>query len=116
MEAAENERERRRHEHDVRHGKPEMVEAVPEPRQPLPVQKDHEIRQEWIPVDASRPDLAHQIHAHRVAAEREEGGMSDPDLGLPRPDDAARRDVAAPEALRIESGGAREGGQGSQAS
>jgi hypothetical protein len=37
---------------------------------------------------------------------------SRPDLGLPRADDAARGDVAPPEALRIESGGARESVQG----
>ena len=30
-----------------------------------------------IAVDAARPDLAHEIHAHRIAAEREERAMAE---------------------------------------
>jgi hypothetical protein len=63
-----------------------MIEAVPEPRQRLPVQEDHEVGQHRIAVDAARPDLPHQVHAHRVAAEREEGGVAEAEDAAVAPD------------------------------
>src|SRR5437868_5440132 len=53
-----------------------MVEPVPEPGQFLVVQKHHEIGKDRIGVNAPIPDLAHQIHAHDIAAERKERGMT----------------------------------------
>ena len=74
-EPAEHEGEDARHEqhHDGGEGKP--VEALPEPGQFLPVQEHHEIREDRVGIDAARPDLAHEIHAHGIAAEREEGAV-----------------------------------------
>ena len=48
-----------------------MLGAVPVPRQLLPVEEHHEVGhvRAILPV---RADLAHQVHAHRVSAQREE--------------------------------------------
>ena len=54
-----------------------MVEAVPVPGQLLPIQEHHEVRQQRLAVDAARADLAHQVHAHGVAAEGEEGAVAE---------------------------------------
>src|SRR3712207_9377720 len=53
----------------------EPVEAVPEPRQFLPVQEHHEVGQNWIAVDATGPDLTHEVHARGIAPQREEGSV-----------------------------------------
>ncbi len=73
---AEDEGERARHQDGHERGEPEKVEALPEPGQLRPVQEDHEVRQNRVAVDAAIADLTHQIHAHRIAAETEEGGMA----------------------------------------
>ena len=48
-----------------------MLGAAPVPGIGLPVEEHHEVRQVAL-VDAVVADRAHQVHAHRVAAEREE--------------------------------------------
>jgi len=50
---------------------------VPVPGQLLPVQEHHEIRQDRVAVGAAIADLAHQVHAHGVAAEGEEGAVAE---------------------------------------
>ena len=64
----------------------EMVEAVPKPRQRLPVEEHHEVGQDGIAVHAPRADLAHQIHAHGVAAERKEGRVPEAQNAAVSPD------------------------------
>ena len=86
-EPAEHQREQRRHEHHHQHREPEVVEPVPEPRQPLPVQEHHEVGQHRIAVDAARADLPHQVHAHRVAAEREERRVAEAEDAAVAPDE-----------------------------
>ena len=54
-----------------------MIEARPVPGQLRPIQEHHEIGQQRIAVDAARADLAHEIHAHRIAPEREEGAVAE---------------------------------------
>ena len=54
-----------------------MIEAPPEPGQFLVLQEHHEIGQRRIAVDAAGADLAHQVHAHAVAAEREERAVTE---------------------------------------
>src|SRR5437870_9680717 len=54
-----------------------MIEPIPEPGQLFIVQKHHEIRQHGIAVYSSRADLAHQVHTHRVAAERKESRVTE---------------------------------------
>jgi hypothetical protein len=89
-EPAEHEGERAGHSHDHQRGEPELVEAVPVPRQFLPVQEHHEVRQDRVAVDAARADLAHQIHAHRVAAEREERAVAEREDAAIAPDEIER--------------------------
>src|SRR5579862_9418056 len=60
--------------HESRIGK--VLEAVPVDRQLFPVQEHHEVGKDRIGVDAARADLAHQIHAHGVSAQRKEGAMT----------------------------------------
>ena len=68
-------REQRRHEqHGQRTREPEVVEGLPEPGQLLPVEKHHEVGQ-LAAIHALLADRAHQVHAHGVAAEREEDGL-----------------------------------------
>ncbi len=68
-----------------------MVEAVPEPGQFLPVEEDHEVRQYRIAIDAALADLAHQIHAHGIAAEREEGAVAERENAAIAPDEIERQ-------------------------
>ena len=75
---AEHQRKQPRHHHHHQRREPEHVEAMPEPRQRLPIQEHHEIRQHRIAVHATRADLPHEIHAHGIAAEREERRMPEP--------------------------------------
>ena len=86
-EPSEHEREQRWSEPDHQDREPEVVEAVPEPRQLGPVEKHHEVGQHRMAVDATRADLAHQIHAHRVAAQREERGMPEAQNAAVAPDE-----------------------------
>ena len=62
---------------DERHRQrePEVLEAVPEPRKLLPVEEHHEIG-ELALVDAFPGDGAHEVHAHRVATEREKDAVT----------------------------------------
>jgi hypothetical protein len=76
-EPAEAEGEQARHHDDHQRREPEHVEAVPVPRQLRIVQEHHEVGQDRIAVDAAIADLAHQVHAHRVATEREEGAVTE---------------------------------------
>ena len=76
-EPAEHEGEHARHQHDHEQRVGKMLEAVPGDRQFLPVQEHHEIRQDRIGVNAAGADLPHQIHAHGVAAEREERAVAE---------------------------------------
>ena len=68
-----------------------MIEAVPEPGQRLPVQKHHEVGQDRIAVYASRSDLAHQVHAHGIAAERKECRVSEAQNSAVSPDQIDRQ-------------------------
>ncbi|MNT56085.1 hypothetical protein D3C72_1933650 [compost metagenome] len=52
-----------------------MIGAVPEPRQLLPVEEHHEVRQLAL-VHSLAPDRTHQVHAHGIAAEREEQAVA----------------------------------------
>src|SRR5262249_25841655 len=83
------------HDHDERVG--EMLEAVPIDRQLGPVQEHHEIGPYRIGVDAAGADLPHQIHAHGVAAEREEGAVAKREDAAIAPDqiDRERQDRVA---------------------
>ncbi len=68
-----------------------MVEAGPVPRQLLPVEEDHENPAAADCIDAARPDLAHEIHAHGIAAEREEGAMAERENAAIAPDQIQRQ-------------------------
>ena len=67
-----------------------MIEAVPEPGQFLVVQEHHEVGQDRIAIDAARADLAHQVHAHRITAEREEGAVAERKDAAIAPDQVER--------------------------
>jgi hypothetical protein len=54
------------------------------------VQEDHEIRQHGMGIDAARPDLTHQVHAHGIAAEREEGAVAQREDAAIAPDKIER--------------------------
>ncbi len=69
----------------------EVVEAVPEPGQRLPVQKHHEVGQDGIAVHAPGADLPHQIHAHRVAAERKKSRVPEAQDAAVSPDQVDRQ-------------------------
>src|SRR5579862_223986 len=53
-----------------------MVETVPKPGQGLIVQKNHEVGQDRVAVDAARTDLPHQIHPDRVSSKRKKSGVA----------------------------------------
>src|SRR5262245_39072881 len=57
----------------------------------VPVQKHHEIGQNRVAVDAARADLAHQVHAHGVAAEGEEGAVAERKDAAEAPDQVDRQ-------------------------
>ena len=76
------------HDHEERVGK--VLEAVPEDRKLRPVQEHHEVRQDRVRVDAARADLPHQIHAHGVAAEREERAVAERENAGIAPDQVDR--------------------------
>ncbi len=90
-EPAEDEGEQPRDKYHHERGKPEHVEAMPEPRQLLPVEEHHEIRQQRVTIGAARPDLAHQVHAHGVTAEREESRMPERKDAAETPDEIERQ-------------------------
>src|SRR6478735_629119 len=73
--------------HDHAHGQrePEVVEAVPVRRQLLPIEEHHELGQ-VAGVDAAFADRAHQVHAHGVAAEREEDAVTEAQDAAKPPD------------------------------
>src|SRR5205807_8829102 len=62
-EPAEHEGQEPGHEHDHNGGVGEVLKAIPVNRQFRPVQKDHEIRQDRVRIDATAGDVAHEIHA-----------------------------------------------------
>ena len=86
-EPAQRQGEQARHQDDHDGGEPELVEAVPEPGQLLVVQEHHEVGQQRIAVLAAAADLAHQVHAHAVAAQREEGGVAEREDAAEAPDE-----------------------------
>src|SRR5208337_3866084 len=55
-----------------------------------PVQEHHEVGQDRVGVDAPRADLAHQIHAHRIAAEGEERAVAERQDAAIAPDEIER--------------------------
>ncbi len=87
----EHERQQAWHQrhHDERER--EVVEAVPEPGQRLVVQKHHEVGQHGIAVHAPGADLPHQIHAHGVAAQREESRVAQAQDAAVSPDQVERQ-------------------------
>ena len=80
-----------RHQQHHQRREPEHVEAVPVPGQLLVVQEHHEVGQDRIAVDAAAADLAHQVHAHGVAAEREERAVAEREDAAIAPDQIDRR-------------------------
>src|SRR3954469_6599821 len=88
-EESEDEGEKARSEHDEREGPEEVLGAAPVPGQFLPVEKDHEVRK-GAPVHPFAPDRAHEIHAHRVAAEGEEQSVSEAEDAAESPDEVER--------------------------
>ncbi len=76
-EPAEHEGEQARHQQHHQRGVGEMIEAVPVDRQFRPIQEHHEVGQDRVGIDAAGADLPHQIHAHGIAAEREEGAVAE---------------------------------------
>src|SRR6185437_4889499 len=74
-EVAEYEGEHPGDEHDEQCGVPEVIGEPPVPRIGLPIEKNHEVRQVAV-IDAFVTDRAHQVHAHCIAAEREEQSMA----------------------------------------
>ena len=73
---AEHKRQHAGHQRHHQHGEAEAVEAVPVPGQLLPVKEHHEVRQGGVAVDTAVADLAHQVHAHGVAAQGEESAVA----------------------------------------
>jgi hypothetical protein len=67
-----------------------MLEAVPVHRQLRPVEEHHEVGQHRMGIDAAGADLAHQVHAHGVAAEREEGAVAEGENAAIAPDQVDR--------------------------
>ena len=88
---SEHQREQPGHHHHHGHRPPEMAEPGPEPGQLRPVQEHHEIRQQRIAIHPAGADLTHQIHAHRVAAEREERRMAEAENAAEPPDEVDRQ-------------------------
>ncbi len=106
-EPAEHEGEHARHQQHHQRRIGEVVEAVPVDRQLGPVQEHHEVRPDRIGIDAARADLAHQVHAHRVAAEREERAVAEREDAAIAPDQVDREreqrvaDILAPQRHQI---------------
>src|SRR5262249_43333760 len=69
----------------------EMVEAMPIPGKLMPVQKHHEVGQDWIAINTARADLAHEMHAHRVAAERKKRAVTERENAAIAPDEIDRK-------------------------
>src|SRR5579862_4880272 len=67
-----------------------MVEAVPVPRQFFPVEEHHEVRKNRILIDAAAADLAHEVHAHGIAAEREKRAVAEREHAAIAPDEVER--------------------------
>ena len=88
---AEHESQRARHQHDHQQRVGEVLEAVPIDRQLRPVQEHHEVRQHRIGIDAAGADLPHQVHPHRVAAEREERAVAEREDAAVAPDQVDRK-------------------------
>ena len=88
---AEHEGEQAGHQHHHQRRIGEVPEPVPVDRQLVPIQKHHEVGQDRIGVDAARADLAHQVHAHGVAAEREEGAVAQRQDAAKAPDQVDRQ-------------------------
>ena len=84
---AEHERQERGRQRHHEEREPEVIESQPEPRQFLPVEEDHEVRQDRIAVHAARADLAHEIHAHGVAAQGKERGVAEAQDAAESPDE-----------------------------
>ena len=76
-EPAENESEQAGHQHDHESRVGEMLEPIPVDRQLRPIQEHHEVGEHGMRVNSARSDLPHQIHAHRIAAEREERAVAE---------------------------------------
>ncbi|KAG1448624.1 hypothetical protein G6F57_016811 [Rhizopus arrhizus] len=74
-EVAKDERQHARHQHPPPHGVPEVLGEGPVPGVALPVQEHHEVGQVAL-VDAVAADGAHQVHAVRIAAQREEQAVA----------------------------------------
>ncbi|KAG1250815.1 hypothetical protein G6F65_018588 [Rhizopus arrhizus] len=74
-EVAKDERQHARHQHHQQHGVPEVLGEGPVPGVALPVQEHHEVGQVAL-VDAVAADGAHQVHAVRIAAQREEQAVA----------------------------------------
>ena len=89
-EPAEHEGQHARHQHDHQQRVGEMLEAVPVERQLRPVQEHHEVGQDRVRIDAAGADLPHQIHAHGIAAEREEGAVAEREDAAIAPDQIDR--------------------------
>ena len=53
----------------------------------MPVEEHHEVRELRVSVDAPRPDLAHEVHAHHIAAEAEEGRVAEGEDAEVSPDE-----------------------------
>ena len=67
-----------------------MVGEAPVPGIGLPVEEHHEVGQVAV-VDALAADRAHQVHPHRVAAEREEEPVSQRQDARVTPDQVHRQ-------------------------
>ena len=89
-EEAEHECEQAGREDDERHLGDERIRERPVPGELLPVEEDHEVghRQAVLAVAA---DLAHQVHAHGVAAEREEDAVAEREDAGVAPDEVHRQ-------------------------
>ena len=57
----------------------------------MPVQEHHEVGQVGVGIDATGADLAHQVHAHRIAAEREERAVAERENAAIAPDEIERQ-------------------------
>ena len=49
---------------------------MPEPWQFFVVQKHHEVGQDGVAIHTTVANLTHQVHAHGIAAQRKEGGVT----------------------------------------
>ena len=74
---AEHQRQQRRHQHHHQQRRRRTSRSRASTTADSPAEEHHEVRQLRVAVDAARADLAHQVHAHRVAAEREERRMAE---------------------------------------